>query len=370
MLILCFTRVVTLKLLEYDIDNGRAVCSIQICRDAEQAIIDVIEKYNVRLMFVGYPLYTERKAFFDTLSTKSGCLLKIINDGEGLKSLRGYEEILHHVKTAAIDRGASIAYFGGGSLGDAVGFAAATYMRGVGLVAFPTSLLAMVDSSLGGKNGIDMEDAKNIIGTFRNPDRIVCDISFLETGIDIQRQGIAEVTKYGLLFDPEIYRMILRHTNMQELVASDEIEKIIARCVDIKMNVVMGDPFETKGKREVLNYGHTIGHAVEAASHYSIPHGTAVLFGMKCESEILDSTGKSPDQVSQVVDSITEAYSMENVVLSREMAERMRGPLLNDKKIKSGIITLPRVVVPGKFEMLKLKSKDYLEVFGKWLDKF
>ena len=194
--------------------------------------------------------------------------------GEASKNGETYLRLLEFLAENQITRTDCLIALGGGVVGDMTGFAAATYLRGVSYIQVPTTLLAMVDSSVGGKTAIDLPAGKNLAGAFCQPVVVLCDIQTLDTlPEEIFRDGCAEVIKYGVLYDEELIAE-LYHKG----IAFDR-QKVIAQCVAHKRNVVEADEFDT-GDRQYLNLGHTVGHAIEKASNYSVSHGRAVAIGI------------------------------------------------------------------------------------------
>ena len=193
--------------------------------------------------------------------------------GEESKNGMTYLELLNHLAENKLTRSDLIVALGGGVVGDLAGFAAASYLRGIRFIQVPTTLLAAVDSSVGGKTAIDLPAGKNLAGAFCQPSLVLCDVDTLNTlPEDIFRDGCAEVIKYGILYDPTFFAYL------EETGLSFDREKVIQRCVELKRDVVMEDEFDT-GLRMKLNLGHTIGHGVEAKSHFGISHGKAVAIG-------------------------------------------------------------------------------------------
>ena len=194
--------------------------------------------------------------------------------GETSKNAESYLALLKELSVNGLTRSDCIIALGGGVVGDLAGFAAATYLRGIPYIQIPTSLLAMVDSSVGGKTGIDLPAGKNLCGAFYQPSAVLCDTEVLKTlPEDVFRDGYAEVIKYAVLFDPELFGILERDGQ-----AFDR-EPVIARCVTHKRNCVRADEFD-RGQRMLLNLGHTIGHAIEKCSNYEISHGKAVSIGL------------------------------------------------------------------------------------------
>lgn len=198
--------------------------------------------------------------------------LVTIPDGEQHKSLATVAGLYSEFVRLGLDRSSTVIALGGGVVGDAVGFAAATYMRGVRFVQMPTSLLAMVDSSVGGKVGVDLPEGKNLVGAFKQPDLVLIDPAVLATLPDVEwRNGMAEVLKHGFIADPGLLEA--------ELHTLENTEALVRRAVQVKVDVVQRDPYE-RGERAHLNLGHTFAHAIEQVSGYAIPHGQAVGVGL------------------------------------------------------------------------------------------
>ena len=194
--------------------------------------------------------------------------------GESSKNAATYLNILNFLAENHITRSDAILALGGGVVGDISGFSAATYLRGIPYIQVPTTLLAMVDSSVGGKTAIDLPAGKNLVGAFYQPSAVLCDLNTLQTLPESTFcDGCAEVIKYGVLYDEKLFH----HLSEQGL--NFDRESVIARCVELKRNVVAEDEFDT-GARQKLNLGHTIGHGVEAQSNFTVSHGQAVAIGM------------------------------------------------------------------------------------------
>ena len=205
--------------------------------------------------------------------------------GERSKSLEMYAEVSRRLARAGMTREGTLFALGGGMVGDLGGFVAATYMRGIDLVQLPTSLLAMVDSSVGGKVGVDLPEGKNLLGSFFQPRIVVADLGWLETLPDRELScGLAEVIKMGLLAGGDFFADLgrIEASRAGDLVA---LRALILHSVRFKAQVVAEDELE-KGRRAILNYGHTVGHGLEAAADYTLPHGEAVSTGMVAEARL------------------------------------------------------------------------------------
>ena len=193
--------------------------------------------------------------------------------GEALKNIRTLTEILAFIAESSFDRRDAVIALGGGVVGDISALAAALYMRGIDYVQIPTSLLAAVDSSVGGKCAVDLPQGKNLVGVFKQPSLVLCDFDLLDTlPEDELSNGMAEVVKYGLGFDEALFREAAKG-------GRSAAYSLIARCVDTKRRVVEADEFD-RGERMKLNLGHTPGHAIERLSDFEIPHGAAVAMGL------------------------------------------------------------------------------------------
>ena len=198
----------------------------------------------------------------------------VFEAGESSKNAETYVKLLNFLAQNKLTRSDCLIALGGGVVGDLTGFAAATYLRGIPCIQVPTTLLAMVDSSVGGKTAIDLDSGKNLVGAFYQPSLVLCDTDTLVSlPEDIFRDGCAEVIKYGVLYDPELF------AHLQEHGLDFQREWVISRCVELKRNVVAEDEFDT-GSRMKLNLGHTIGHGIELCSNFTVSHGQAVSIGM------------------------------------------------------------------------------------------
>ena len=220
-----------------------------------------------------FPLYCA--AVTDSLTGAGLETVKFIFPaGEASKNGMTYLSLLNFLAENRLTRSDLIVALGGGVVGDLAGFAAATYLRGIRFIQVPTTLLAAVDSSVGGKTAIDLPAGKNLAGAFCQPSLVLCDTNTLNTLPEqIFRDGCAEVIKYGVLYDPVLFNTLHRNG------PGFDRETVIARCVELKRDVVAEDEFDT-GARMKLNLGHTVGHGIEASSHFSISHGKAVAAGM------------------------------------------------------------------------------------------
>ena len=204
-----------------------------------------------------------------------------VEGGEDAKTMAGVERLLDELERHRVGRDGTLVAVGGGTIGDLAGFAASIWQRGVAVVQVPTTLLAMVDSSIGGKTGVNTARAKNAVGSFWQPRAVLADTRYLDTLPPAETaNGWAEVVKYAVTFEPG-------------LAGVGDVAEVIERCARIKGRIVAADEREAghEGGRILLNYGHTVGHALEAATGYRIPHGRAVAWGMRVAAELSVQTG-------------------------------------------------------------------------------
>lgn len=255
---------------QYDIQIGSGLLS-QLGAEAKK--LGKAEKVCIVSESTVYPLYGEA-AERSLLSAGFTVVTYVFPSGEENKNGATFLDLLNFLAESKLTRSDLIVALGGGVVGDLAGFAAASFLRGIRFLQVPTTLLAAVDSSVGGKTAIDLPAGKNLAGAFCQPSLVLCDTDLLNSlPLDIFRDGCAEVIKYGVLYDPELF------THLEENGLDFDREAVITRCVELKRNVVIEDEFDT-GARMKLNLGHTIGHGVEAKSHFGISHGKAVAIGM------------------------------------------------------------------------------------------
>ncbi|MGO1581193.1 MAG: 3-dehydroquinate synthase [Peptoniphilaceae bacterium] len=297
-----------------------------------------------------YPIYKERiEKILKGLSYSSF----IFENGENSKSMKVYEEAMFFLSNNNFSRGDLILAFGGGVTGDLSGYLAGTYLRGISFVAVPTSLLSMIDSSVGGKNGINFNGLKNQIGTFYFPEYVHIDYSFLETLDERNRNnGLAEIFKYAVLKDKNLYK------NLKENKDKLNYEYLIGRSLEIKLDFVRDDERD-KGKRQYLNLGHTIGHGIEGLSNYSINHGEAVGIGLIYMARA--SYKKSLAKEDFYKDLIREfkAYNLPTSYSFKN--EDILEIIKHDKKIKDNMINIIIPVEIGRAINKKVKLDELVD---------
>ena len=270
--------------------------------------------------------------------------------GERSKSLTQLEAVLSFLEKQRIDRGGCVIAVGGGTVGDLAGLAAAVWLRGVRLVAVPTTLLAMVDSSIGGKTGVNGRRSKNAIGAFWQPSAVISDLATIETlPAPSYRDAFAEVVKYAVAMDRGLFDLVQR--NAPRLVERDGamLERVVFRCVAAKALVVAKDERD-RGPRAILNYGHTAGHALEAATGFRISHGRAVAFGMRVASRIALALDLCSRRVIDSQDALLESLGLPDRPPHVD-PKRVLAAIALDKKARRGKVAwvMPRRV--GHAEM-------------------
>jgi 3-dehydroquinate synthase len=262
---------------------------------------------------------------------------------ERSKSLAALGDLLAFMERKRLDRGCVVVAVGGGTVGDLAGLAAATWLRGVQLVAVPTTLLAMVDSSIGGKTGVNGRRMKNAIGTFWQPAAVLSDIDSLATlPRNRYREAFAEVVKYAVAMDRSLFEQLQKEGDRLRAADPDALEDVILKCATAKALVVARDERD-HGPRAVLNYGHTAAHALEAASHFRISHGRAVAFGMRVAANLALSMGLCTERLVHAQDEMLTMYGLADGVYSASI-DRLMSTIETDKKARRGRVAwvLPR----------------------------
>jgi 3-dehydroquinate synthase len=258
--------------------------------------------------------------------------------GEQSKKLKVVAHCYDQLAKLALDRKSFVVALGGGVVGDLAGFVAATYLRGIDFVQVPTTLLAQVDSSVGGKVGVNLSAGKNLVGAFYQPRFVLCDLDTLKTLPQREfRAGLAEVIKYGIIHDAAFFSRLER--GMENLLCKDPAftASVVARCCAIKAGVVSADETES-GLRAILNFGHTIGHALEAISHYGkYLHGEAISIGQVAAARISSRLNGLPqDQASRIKSLFIRCGLPTTVNLNSAQIEKALNAMKLDKKARDG----------------------------------
>lgn len=280
--------------------------------------------------------------------------MAFVPQGEESKSLAGLETLYHRFACMRLDRRSVVVALGGGVIGDLAGFAAATYLRGLDLVQVPTTLLAQVDASVGGKTAIDLPVGKNLVGAFHQPRLVVADIDTLRTLPPHElRSGLAEVVKYGVIADAALFAAIEQDAARIMAGEPDVLTPLVVRSCEIKADVVRQDPRE-QGLRAILNYGHTVGHALETVLGYGvITHGAAVAIGMSAAAWLSVRLGLLDADAAHQQDALLRRLGLPCLAVLREGREPEAWGIRTDR----GITALPRPSVPALIEAMLLDKK-------------
>lgn len=264
----------------------------------------------------------------------------VIKPGEESKNIKTVIDIYGELLKCKADRKTAIFSLGGGVVGDISGFAASTFMRGMKLVYIPTSLMAQCDSSIGGKNGFNIEGVKNVVGTFYQPTFVFSNINFLKTLDETEfKSGMAEVIKYGIIYDDRLFKYIEENKNSILRREPDRLMHIIHESIRIKGEIIKSDEYDI-GYRNILNFGHTIGHGIESAAHFNISHGEAVASGMIMESYISNKLGYIDSLSRERLIELLDFFTLSK--LPRDVKrEKVIEFVKNDKKRLEGKMKLP-----------------------------
>jgi len=326
---------------------------VDVYFDADFTILEnLVEKENAVLI-------TDENIFAKQEEKFSGWRTIVLKAGEPFKNQNAINEIINQLIEFNADRQTFIVGVGGGVITDVAGFAASVYMRGIKFGFVPTSILAMVDASIGGKNGIDVGVYKNLVGIIRHPEFLLFDYSFLETLPNEEWiNGFAEIVKHACIKDESMFHLLEEKTLKDFQTSKEEIGKLIDRNVDIKYNVVANDELET-GERKLLNFGHTIGHAIENTA--KLPHGSAVSIGMVAACIISEKINGFSHLQTEKIKQLLSKYHLP--VAFDFDKEKTWDILLHDKK-KSGsdmnFVVLDKI---GKASIKKIPLTDLREIF-------
>ena len=335
----------------YDVRIGRGLlddCGRQIAERVRCASAAVVADDTV------YALYGERVcASLEAAGVRTVCY--VFPHGEKSKNLLEYAKILNFLAENRVTRADALIALGGGVTGDLGGFAAATYLRGIPFVQLPTTLLAAVDSSVGGKTAVDLPAGKNLAGAFYQPELVLCDLDTLDSlPREIFLDGCAEVIKYAVLGSRELFALLA------DIPSGKGLEEVTARCVEMKRDFVQSDELD-RGARQMLNLGHTFGHAVEASSRFTLSHGKSVAIGMAMILRAACSRGLCSAETRDAVITLLQHYGLPTEC--PYPADMLLGALSADKKIFGTRLNL---VVPTDIGACRLLPVGVDELSG-WL---
>lgn len=284
----------------------------------------------------------------------------VVPPGENSKSLNVYGSLLEKLADEGVRRDGTIAAVGGGVVGDLVGFVAATYMRGIKLIMVPTSLLAQVDSSVGGKVAIDLPQGKNLVGSFYAPAQVLLCRELLQTLPERQfTNGAAEIWKYGAIYDADLFSRLEKEPLS---LASPDLNDVVERCVEIKAEVVSQDECETTGLRAILNFGHTIGHAVELLTFMKgMLHGEAISIGMVLEAELGERLGETEEGTATRLANGLRSQGLPTELPQGLESEKLIEAMARDKKATTDGIRLSLVERVGTCKLSPTAPRDEID---------
>jgi 3-dehydroquinate synthase len=284
----------------------------------------------------------------------------VFKNGEASKCSETLNQIYMFLCDNNITRSDCIIALGGGVTGDMAGYASGTFMRGLPYIQIPTTLLAQIDSSVGGKTAIDLPCGKNLVGVFKQPECVICDPDTLDTlKPETLSDGMAEAIKYGMIREKSLFDLIASH-NLENV--KEAVEEIIFRCVSIKRDVVENDEFD-RGERMILNFGHTVGHAIESFYNYEkYTHGSAVAVGMILITERAVKNGVGSNEMLEKLTECIKAYNLPYCV---EADMKQLAPLcLNDKKRESTHTNIIICDEIGVCHIVKLSIDEFMKYMG------
>ena len=272
----------------------------------------------------------------------------IVPAGEEHKNLETVSRLWKSFLENGLDRKSTVIALGGGVIGDMAGFAASTYMRGIDWIAVPTTLLSMVDASLGGKTGFDLPEGKNLIGSFHPPKLVLADPSLLLTLPERELiSGMAEVVKHGIISDPELFAICSKDMGW----VRENLEEIVKRAMAVKIKVIEEDPYE-KGLRATLNLGHTVGHAVELVSKFELRHGEAIAIGLVAEAKYAERMGLAKSGLTDTIAHVLSGLGLPTQIPGAMPREEILRAMRVDKKKNAKSIRFALPVYIGKVELV------------------
>jgi 3-dehydroquinate synthase len=296
--------------------------------------VAVVTDENVGACYLSSVTAALVNAGFET----NGCTIPA---GEEHKTLETVSQLWEAFASAKIERGSTVVALGGGVVGDLAGFAAASWLRGVPWVAAPTSMLAMVDASMGGKTGFDLPQGKNLVGAFHPPRLVLADPDVLGTLPEAELiNGMGEVVKHGVIADPELFE------RCGDLIGFEDLSGLVSQAMAVKVKVIEDDPYE-KGVRAALNLGHTVGHGVELASGFRLRHGEAVAIGMVAEARMAEKIGLAETGLADEIAAVLQAVGLPTEIPPDLDRNEIAAAMTRDKKKAGGVVRFALPVAIG-----------------------
>ena len=281
----------------------------------------------------------------------------IVSTGEHAKSFESYQKLVSILAEHRFTREDIVVGLGGGVIGDLAGFAAATYMRGCALVHIPTSLLAMIDSSIGGKTAIDLPFGKNLVGAFYNPRAVIVDLELLSSiPAPLLQDSCGELIKYGVLSGHELFNKISMARNPVQVIDASRRQELIQACIEIKKSIVEAD-FKEAGSRKLLNLGHTLGHAIETLSNFELGHGSCVAAGTAMMAKACFKLGLCSYEDAKSIAELTQSYGLPTS--TSFTVEELYSAALHDKKSHADSIDVALIYGIGD---VRIERKSFAEL--------
>lgn len=335
-----------------DVDISGSTYQVHVGRglsDAFPGLLDGVTRSRTLVLITDDNVASRYAVQLDVALAQAGRTVHSLEvpAGESSKSWAMAGELLEAIAASRLGRKGVIIAVGGGVVGDLAGFVAGVYLRGVEFVQVPTSLLAMVDSSVGGKTGVDLSAGKNLAGAFKQPLLVVADLDVLETLPDTEwRSGLAEVAKTAVLAGEEFMSWLEEHAEALSRHELDVVEEAVARCVQFKAAVVASDEKES-GPRECLNYGHTLGHALEKVLGYgALSHGVAVAEGMRFAARVSVELGAADAGFVRRQDRLLDALGLPSLDVTATAGSLLQA-MKSDKKVRKGTVRMVLADAPG-----------------------
>jgi len=338
--------------IDYEVIVGR-----QLLDDVNSELGPMVRKV---LLVYPEPLETSAAALADNLTSHDKEVWQFpVADGEAAKTDRWLSIAWSSLGQAGFSRSDAVVSLGGGSTTDLAGFIASTWLRGIPVLHIPTTLLAMADASIGGKTGINTLEGKNLVGAFYDPKAVLIDLDTLATLPKVELgSGFAEIVKCGFIADPEILDIIESNPAASVDPSSELFAELVRRAVEVKVNVVSQD-FKESSLREILNYGHTLGHSIELVEHFKMKHGHAVSIGMCFSAELARLSGKLSDEKADRHKQILTLLGLPTTYPADRWQSLYQGMKI-DKKSRAGILRFIVLEDFGKPTVLEAPTEDLL----------
>lgn len=304
--------------------------------EIQKVLEGLVDKKRYVVVITDENIASAQRVFFEETFDRYECPRVMLIPGEKHKSIRALEESYNSLADHGVDRTSVIFAVGGGVVGDVGGFIASTYMRGIDYYQIPTTFLAMIDSSIGGKTGINLRAGKNLVGSFYQPKGVLIDTDFLKT-LPAREfgSGMAEVIKYALLADEDFFNELEKNDPVS--ANSPQIISLIQKACQIKVGIIQEDERDQKGKRALLNLGHTFGHAIEAAAGYGeYLHGEAVSIGLIMAARLSELLGYLGERELMRIKSVVEKYGLPTKLKTPISIFKLNEAMHHDKKIETG----------------------------------